>query len=176
MDLAVDTNIVFSSLTRSRRIQSILVGLHRNGHIVHAPEELIEELRENIGKLRKYSPLDPDLLNTVVEQALPRLLTLHSTAEIPGEIKEKAKRLVARVDPDDWPFIALAMYLGVPLWTGDKGLLKMSAETGVQAIHRSGHGGGGAIATRGIPGQCIGEDKEEVPQVAGCYKDPSVIV
>ena len=83
MELVADTNIVFSSLTRSRRIQKVLVGLHSNGHILHAPREFIEELRENIGKLRKYSPLDPDLLNTVVEEALSRLLTLHSTAEIP---------------------------------------------------------------------------------------------
>ncbi|MEB3757158.1 MAG: PIN domain-containing protein [Desulfurococcales archaeon] len=129
MDLAVDTNIVFSSLTRSRRIQRALVELHRSGYTVHAPRELIEELRENIGKLQMYSPLDPDLLNTVVEEVLPRLLTLHSTAEIPQAVKEKAKKIVTSVDPDDWPFVALAIFLDMPLWTGDKGLLEMSAET-----------------------------------------------
>ena len=156
MELAVDTNIVFSSLTRSRRIQSVLVGLHRNGHIVHAPRELIEELRENIGKLRKYSPLGPDLLNTVVEEALPRLLTLHSTAEIPGEIKEKAKRMVLSVDPDDWPFVALAMFLDVPLWTGDKGLLKMSAETGFKQFI--------TVDTEGVELLLRGGSLEAVPE------------
>jgi len=33
------------------------------------------------------------------------------------------------VDPDDWPFIALAMYLKVPLWTGDKSVLTFSVRT-----------------------------------------------
>ena len=90
MELVVDTNIIFSSLTRSRKIQRILIELHRNGHTVHVPGELIEELRENMGKLQKYYPLDPDLLNTVVEEVLPRLLTLHNTTGIPRDIREKA--------------------------------------------------------------------------------------
>ena len=49
--------------------------------------------------------------------------------EIPEEVREKAKEIAGRFDPDDWPFITLAMHLKTPLWTGDKGILEQAAKT-----------------------------------------------
>jgi len=37
---------------------------------------------------------------------------------------------VEDLDPDDWPFVALAMYLDMPLWTGDKGLIRLAVVAG----------------------------------------------
>jgi len=154
--IIVDTNIVFSSLTRSKRIQNTLTKLHRNNYTIHAPRELLEELKEHIDKLQKHSPLQPTLLRTIIEEVLPRLLTLHSTAEIPGEVREKAKELVRGVDPDDWPFIALAMHLKIPLWTGDKGILEQAAKTGFKHFV--------AIDTEGVELLLNGEPLEKAKE------------
>ena len=59
---------------------------------------------------------EADRGRAVIEEVLPRLLTLHSTTGIPRDIREKAGRLVADVDPYDLPFVALAGFLGVPQW------------------------------------------------------------
>ena len=154
--IIVDTNIVFSSLTRSRRIQNTLTQLHRNNYTIHAPRELIEELKENIDKLQRHSPLQPTLLRTIIEEVLPRLLTLHNTAEIPGKVIEEAKELVRGMDPDDWPFVALAMFLKIPLWTGDRGLLELSAKTEFKHFV--------AVDTEGVEMLLRGEALEKVKE------------
>ena len=130
MEIVVDTNIVFSSLTRSRRVQEILISLYVHGHRVHSVGELVEELGGHLDRLARYSPLPRELLGEIVWELLPRIITLHSASEIPEPVRVRARGLVGGVDPDDWPFVALSMYLGVPLWTGDRGLLELSARTG----------------------------------------------
>jgi predicted nucleic acid-binding protein len=35
--------------------------------------------------------------------------------------REEAEERIAARDPDDWPTIALALTLGLPIWSQDKG-------------------------------------------------------
>lgn len=49
--------------------------------------------------------------------------------EILTGIRVLARRLAEDVDLEDWPFIALAMYLDVPLWTEDKRLIRLAVES-----------------------------------------------
>ena len=57
------------------------------------------------------------------------MITLHHAVEY-GYLEETAKHIAGRFDLDDWPFIALAMHLQAPLWTGDKAVLEYTARTG----------------------------------------------
>ena len=130
MDIVVDTNILFSALTYSRTVQRLLTRLYKEGHTLHAPTELIVELEKHRNKIERFSPLPPRLLKDIIKEVLPRILYLHPTNKIPSSTINKAKRLVEAVDPSDWPFVALAIYLNVPLWTGDKQLIRLALKTG----------------------------------------------
>ena len=157
-EIIVDTNIIFSSLIRSRRIQRIITELYRKGYTIHTARELIEELKKHKEKILQYTPLPGRLLETIIEELFPKILTLHHTDTIPNQIKEKAKELVRDVDPDDWPFVALAMYLEVPLWTGDKGIIELSVGTRFRHFV--------AVDTKGVEmlleGKSLGEIEERM--------------
>ncbi len=162
-EIIVDTNIVFSSLIRSRRIQRIMTELYRKGYTIHTARELIEELKKHKEKILQYTSLPVRLLETIIEELFPKILTLHHTDTIPYQIREKAKELVRDMDPDDWPFVALAMYLEVPLWTGDKGIIELSVRTRFRHFV--------AVDTEGVEmlleGKSLGEVEERMREKYG---------
>ena len=127
MDVVIDTNILVSALLTPGRVRKTF--LHPRIR-PHAPKRVIVEALRHAGKISRHIGISEEILKPLLEQTLPVWVNIHEEEVIPQPVKEKAKKLVADTDPDDWPFVALAMFLDVPLWTGDKGLLKMSAETG----------------------------------------------
>ncbi|GAC1572609.1 MAG: hypothetical protein NVS3B18_05850 [Candidatus Dormibacteria bacterium] len=46
-------------------------------------------------------------------------ITWHDVSVYGGR-RVQAEGLIAHRDPDDWPTVALALELGVPMWTQDK--------------------------------------------------------
>ena len=65
-----------------------------------------------------------------------------------------AEQLLAEVDIADAPFVGLAMFLDVPLWTGDKELLVLSVGTGFEHFV--------AVDTEGVEMLLEGKKIEEV--------------
>jgi predicted nucleic acid-binding protein len=43
---------------------------------------------------------------------------------------QSAKQIAAEFDVDDYPFLALALKLDVPIWTNDKEIIKYGLKTG----------------------------------------------
>ena len=156
MDIIIDTNIIFSTLTYSRKTQHILIKLYRGGYNLHAPKELIAELEKHVDKIEKYSPLPRDLLREIITRVLPHILNLHNIDDIPDEIKRKAKKLAEDADPTDWPFIALAMHLNAPLWTGDKKLVRLAVRAGFKHYK--------AVDTRGVEMLLEGKQWKEIEE------------
>jgi len=66
---------------------------------------------------------------------------------------------MAEVDPKDTPFVALAMHLGMPLWTGDRVLIRLAVETGFRYYK--------AVDTRGVEMLLEGKTWEEVEEYLG---------
>ncbi|MEB2835911.1 MAG: PIN domain-containing protein [Desulfurococcales archaeon] len=64
----------------------------------------------------------------------------------------EARRIAASFDPDDWPFIALALEYGAPIWTNDRDLIRGSLRTG----------GYRALDTRGLEMLLNGVSWEEI--------------
>lgn len=122
MKLVVDANIVFSSLLRS---DSIVGDVFFNSYPpleLYAPELLREEIAEHRTKLIMLSKRSA---NTMLEL---EILTLSRVAFLnEGLISTvswaKAREVMAGLDADDENYVALAIHLGIPLWTGDKKLL-----------------------------------------------------
>ena len=129
MDIVVDTNIVFSAVLGGRisRVFARAIIQFR----LHTVKALIEEIQRHKTKIARYSTLTPETLETLIHHILTEDLKIHSTEKIPSDTKEKAKKLAKTADPSDWPFVALAIHLGAPLWTGDKQLIRLALRTGV---------------------------------------------
>ena len=151
IELVADTNITFSALLKRGRIRKII--LLRGNLKLHAPAELRDELYRHTPKLQRYLELTREEMRRIIDQFLEETTTLHRKEEYARHLP-RALEIVKNVDPADAPFVALAMHLGVPLWTGDKGLLELAVETGFRYFT--------AIDTEGVEMLLEGASLEEV--------------
>jgi predicted nucleic acid-binding protein len=89
----------------------------------HAPrcvaaEAVALEIAEHLPRLAAKRHLDPALLFAAL-QVMP-IEWKHQAAY--QEYRAEADRRIALRDPDDWPTVALALALGLPVWSQDKDL------------------------------------------------------
>ncbi len=116
MKIVVDTNILFSALVAKGKTRQILL---REDVEFYVPEFFFKELRKYIEDISEKSGLKRRdvkiLLNLLLEniQIVPKSTFEHKLLQ--------AKKLIGNIDPDDVPFLALALSLnqGV-IWTEDK--------------------------------------------------------
>ena len=125
LTLVADTNVVFPAIIRPGRMRKLLFDERLQ---LYAPEELVEELETLQDKILKFTNLSPEEISFI-----KRVITTQIIRIVPRKTYLQTARniypLVATVDPKDTPFVALSIYLDALLWTGDKGLLKLSLET-----------------------------------------------
>jgi predicted nucleic acid-binding protein len=106
-----------------------------------APEAVASEIARHIPRLASKRKLDPALLFAAL-----RVMPIEWKAASEYEShREEAERRIAERDPDDWPTIALALKLQVPVWTQDKDHSDARIElftTGdlLDALREAGHG------------------------------------
>ena len=124
--LVVDTNIVFSALITPGRTNRAL--LKARGKL-YAPMELLEELKDKRGKIARLLGLDEDVVMDLIEAFADEVVSFVPLHEYIGTIP-KARRIAGEFDEKDTPFVALAMHLQAPLWTGDHAILEYAARTG----------------------------------------------
>ncbi len=133
MKIVVDTNIIFSGLLSPNGTISDLL-LNSSGIFdFYAPTYLLDELenhKEKLLKITGYSEKELDFLQRNLFKKID-LIDLESIRELTWE---KAIELTKNVDEFDAPFIALALELDSPLWTGDKKLIKGLNKKGVDWI------------------------------------------
>lgn len=121
--IVVDTNIIFSALLSPNGIISDLLLNSSEIFDFYSPNFLLEELENHRAKLLKltgYSAKELDFLRLTVFKKID-LIDLESIRQ---STFEKSIELTKNVDEFDAPFIALALELDSPLWTGDKKLIK----------------------------------------------------
>jgi predicted nucleic acid-binding protein len=121
--LVVDANIVFSSLLRSDGAVGDIFFNSRPPLILFAPETLREEIAEHRDKLLKLSKQSRAVMDALERLTLARITFLNE-ALISTVSWAKARELMVGLDDDDTVYLALAIQLKSPLWTGDKRLRK----------------------------------------------------
>ena len=121
----VDSNVIFASLIKgeSSKTLSRIIMLEEAIEIV-LPEEGLAELHEHSKKLKE--------LSKDFENALVLLFTrIHV---IPKEFYEdkiqEAYEIAKNFDPEDTPFIALALKLNIPVWTNDRQMIVHGLKSG----------------------------------------------
>ena len=122
MKIVVDTNIVFSGLLSPNGTISDLL-LNSSGMLeFYAPTYLFDELENHKEKLLKLAGYSENEFN-FLRMNLFKKIDFIDLESIRESTWEKAIELSKNVDEFDAPFIALALELESPLWTGDKKLI-----------------------------------------------------
>jgi predicted nucleic acid-binding protein len=103
-------------------------------------EAVAVEIARHIPRLAAKRRLDPALLFAAL-QVMPVQWTPAADYE---DRREEAERRIAARDPDDWPTVALALTLGVPVWSQDKDFTAAGVDvvtTGelLDALREAGH-------------------------------------
>lgn len=83
-----------------------------------AAEAVADEIAEHLPELAAKRHLDPRLLLA----ALHVMPISWQPAAAYQAFREEAHRRIANRDPDDWPTVAVALSLAVPIWSQDKDL------------------------------------------------------
>lgn len=133
MRIVVDTNIIFSGLLSPNGTISDLLLNSYEWFQFYSPSYLLSELQNHKRKLLEISGLKERELDILQYNLFKKVDMID--LEIIGESTwRKAVDLTKNIDEFDAPFIALALELESPLWTGDKKLIRGLHKKGIDWI------------------------------------------
>ena len=112
MQLAADANALLAAVIGGR---ARLVLTHPNIQKIFTTEATLSEVEEYGAHLAEKKNLRPDVLLLTIA-ALP--VTVVDRAEYVKSLPEAGRR-IGRRDPDDAELLALALHLGIPVWSND---------------------------------------------------------
>jgi predicted nucleic acid-binding protein len=117
--VVVDTNLIFSALIpKASKIRDILFDSNLT---FYSPNFLITEIYAHKDKLFNSSNLTESEFYLYFNGIIERIKFVPADY-IGKDSRQKAYDLCKDIDIKDTPFIALAIDLGIPIWTGDKKL------------------------------------------------------
>ncbi|AIY90196.1 PIN domain-containing protein [Geoglobus acetivorans] len=123
MKLVVDSNILFSIVVSGERSKAY-EGIRNHSLILYFPEEGLLEFRKHKNKLEEHSE----------EFELRSFIAFSLVHVIPFEVYRdkisEAYTIAREFDERDTPFIALALKLGIPVWSGDRKMIEYGQNSG----------------------------------------------
>jgi len=113
--LIVDANILVRAALGTR-VRSILEGFHRKTTF-SAPDVCLSDARKKIPEICRKHGLDQNQAFDVLTylEKIVEFVELRHLAFWEQEARERVPR-----DPDDWPVVATALALDLPIWTEDR--------------------------------------------------------
>jgi predicted nucleic acid-binding protein len=122
MELVVDANILLAGFMKAAVTRELLLDTRLK---LHAPEHLIYETRKHLlgnSDLRKRIDLSPKQIEEVWF-----LLTQNIESHVQADYqKNYSSALKVAPHPEDAPYLALALSIGTPVWSNDKGMKTQS--------------------------------------------------
>jgi predicted nucleic acid-binding protein len=125
--VVADANVVLSALIGGRA--SLLIA-SPDGPACVATQAVAEEIACHLQRLAAKRRLDQALMLAAL-QVMPISWKAESEYD---DLEDEAKRRIAARDPDDWPTVALALKLALPVWSQDKDLRDAGVEASRPAI------------------------------------------
>ncbi|WP_128548037.1 PIN domain-containing protein [Larkinella soli] len=117
----VDANIVISAMiTAGSKAADLLLQPPAQTRFVSC-HFLQIELFKHKSKIQQLSGLDEDSLIELLYELLSHIEFINE-AYIPFDCWDQANQLLKEIDVKDIPYMALALHLNAPLWTGDRKL------------------------------------------------------
>ena len=127
--LVVDANVVMSALiTAGGKAASMLLQPPAGVRLVSC-HFLQIELFKHKNRIEFFSGLAEEELLELLYELLSGVEFINE-AYVPFACWQQAHRLLLDVDPNDTPYVALAIHLDAHLWTGDRKLIEGLAAKG----------------------------------------------
>ncbi len=127
MKLVIDTSILVGSLIKRGYLLFTILRISRHFELL-SPDFLIEELYSKAKKISNLSKLSKTEVEFAIS-VLTSFVKIVPKSEYQDRIDE-AKELAKQFDYKDYPFIALALKLNVPIWTNDKPMIVHGLKSG----------------------------------------------
>lgn len=113
MRLTVDTNIIFSGIIRDSRTRELLL---RTDLDLYAPEYFFTELDNHLEEIAGKASLTTRELKVLLDLFLDNITV---TPREEFQHLEEATTVIGHIDPDDVPFLALALHHQADIWSND---------------------------------------------------------
>ena len=114
--IVLDANILVRAVL-GRRVRQILESYSAKGIAFYAPEAAFIEVQTHLPKLLEKRGKSAEGVMTAVEYL--RFLITPIEAEFYEIFEEEARERLRGRDEEDWPILASALGLGMPIWTED---------------------------------------------------------
>jgi predicted nucleic acid-binding protein len=121
MRIVVDTNIAFSAILNTNSKIARIFLQPRTRFNFYSTEQLLLEIEEHKGKLKRISRFSDIDLNRSIFLITTKIRFINAGL-IPKEIYQIAEKLTEHVDVDDTEFVALTEHINGKFWSGDKAL------------------------------------------------------
>ena len=128
MKLILDTNVIISGLVKRSITLFKIIELYTKNFEILIPEYVKDEVESKIDKISKASGLSYSEIKYILD-VLFRMIKIVPKDVFIGKW-EDAYRISKSFDVKDTPFIALALKLNIPIWTGDKKMIEFGLKTG----------------------------------------------
>jgi len=114
--LVLDANILVRAVFGQRVRQ--LLETYEDVAVFYSPDVCFQEAQEYIPDVAKRRRVDSAVVLSVLAE-VSRIVVLVDKSLYEGHEKPARERILPR-DPDDWPVVAVALMLGIPVWTEDQ--------------------------------------------------------
>jgi len=126
--LIVDSNILFSYFMLSRKIRYLML----NSKVtLYTPDWATHELNKyfdnKIAKRVEEKGISGEEIELIVLDVMQRLIVVPKA--LYTDEWDEAMKIADQFDVKDTPFIALALKLNIPIWTGDKKMIEFGLKT-----------------------------------------------
>lgn len=82
-----------------------------------SPDHCFREARRNIPTISNRRGLDSDIASSNLDEVAQIIESVAASGY--SAFRDPARQRIARRDPDDWPVVAVAFMLQLPIWTED---------------------------------------------------------
>ncbi|MBI5047236.1 hypothetical protein HZC07_05920 [Candidatus Micrarchaeota archaeon] len=117
-EVVVDTSIVVAGLLRPGTTRNLIF---TSALKLYSPEQMETEIRKNRIKFMQYGKVSEEEFESSVSILLKQIVVVQLKEYL--EKEQEARKICSR-DETDWPFVALALTLNIPIWSLDPDLLK----------------------------------------------------
>lgn len=114
--LVLDANILLRAVFGTR-VRQILEA-YEDAVVFYSPEVCFAETEKYITEVAKRRGLDSKLAKSILEHV--SLIVQPVDKSLYEDHEKLARERIERRDPRDWPVVAVALLLDIPVWTEDQ--------------------------------------------------------